>query len=111
VDTPEKLKQMVGKDIISVKTDDNDKAAAEIRRRYQIETRRDGDSLCFEAANGEEFLPVLIREFSTRILGVSLRRPSLDDVFLKLTGREIREEEVTDMLKAMVRQHGRRLRR
>jgi ABC-2 type transport system ATP-binding protein len=111
VDTPEKLKQMVGKDIISVKTDDNDKAAAEIRRRYQIETRHDGDSLCFEAANGEEFLPVLIREFSTRILGVSLRRPSLDDVFLKFTGREIREEEVTDMLKAMVRQHGRRLRR
>src|SRR2546430_7340201 len=26
---------------------------------------------------------------------VSLRRPSLDDVFLKLTGRAIREEEVS----------------
>jgi ABC-2 type transport system ATP-binding protein len=111
IDTPERLKKMVGKDIISVKTDDNDKAAEEIRLRYQIEARHDGDRLCFEVANGEGFLPAFIKEFSTKILGVSLRRPSLDDVFLKLTGREIREEQVNDMFKAMIRQHGRRMRR
>jgi len=111
LDTPEKLKKMVGKDIITLKTDDNEKAAEEILLRYQIEARHDGDGLCFEVANGEEFLPSFIREFSTRISGVSLRRPSLEDVFLKLTGREIREKEVSDMFKEMVRQHGRRLRR
>ena len=111
MDTPAKLKKMVGKDIVSLKTDDNDKAMAEISRRYQIEARRDGDGLCFEVANGEEFLPVLLREFSTLIVSVSMRRPSLDDVFLKLTGREIREEDVSDTFKAMVRQHGRRSRR
>jgi len=111
MDTPAKLKRMVGKDIVSLKTDDNDKAMAEISRRYQIEARRDGDGLCFEVANGEEFLPVLLREFSTLIVSVSMRRPSLDDVFLKLTGREIREEDVGDTFKAMVRQHGRRSRR
>ncbi len=111
MDTPAKLKRMVGRDIVSLKTDDNDKAVAEIRTRYQVEARHDGDGLCFEVANGEEFLPVFLREFSTRIVSVSMRRPSLDDVFLKLTGREIREEEVSDTFKAMVRQHGRRSRR
>jgi len=111
MDTPERLKRIVGKDIVSVKTDDNDRAAEEIRLRYQIEARRDSDGLTFEVANGEEFLPGFIKEFGTKILGVSLHRPSLDDVFLKLTGREIREEEVSDTFKAMVRQHGRRLRR
>ncbi len=111
MDSPAKLKRMVGKDIVSLKTDDNDKAMAEISRRYQIKARRDGDGLCFEVANGEEFLPVLLREFSTLIVSVSMRRPSLDDVFLKLTGREIREEDVSDTFKAMVRQHGRRSRR
>jgi len=111
VDTPAKLKRMVGKDIISVKTDDNGQAVAEIKSRYQIEARHDGDGLCFEVANGEEFLPVFLREFSTRIVSVSMRRPSLEDVFLKLTGREIREEAVSDTFKAMVRQHGRRMRR
>jgi ABC-2 type transport system ATP-binding protein len=111
MDTPAKLKRMVGKDIISLQTDDNDKAIEEIKLRYQIEAGGDSDGLCFEVANGEQFLPVLLREFSTRILSVSMRRPSLDDVFLKLTGREIREEEVSDTFKAMVRQHGRRARR
>jgi ABC-2 type transport system ATP-binding protein len=111
MDTPAGLKRMVGKDIVSLKTGDNDKAAEEIRFRYQIEARRDGDGLCFEVANGEEFLPVFLREFNTLIVSVSMRRPSLDDVFLKLTGREIREEEVSDTFKAMVRQHGRRSRR
>ena len=110
MDTPERLKHIVGKDIISVKTDDDDRAAEEIRRRYQIEARRDNNELTFEVASGEAFLPTFIKEFGTKILSISLRRPSLDDVFLKLTGREIREEEVSDMFKAMVRQHSRRFR-
>jgi len=110
MDTPERLKHMVSKDIISVKTDNDDRAAEEIRSRYQIKTRHDSDGLTFEVANGEKFLPNFIKEFSTKIVGVSLRHPSLDDVFLKLTGREIRQEEVSDAFKAMVRQHGRRMR-
>lgn len=111
MDTPERLKDIVSKDIVSVTTDDNDKAAEEIRHRYQIEVRHDHNELTFEVAKGEEFLPTFIKEFKTTILSVSLRHPSLDDVFLKLTGREIREEEVSDVFKALVRQHGRRMRR
>jgi ABC-2 type transport system ATP-binding protein len=111
MDTPEKLKEIVGKDIISVKTDDNDRAAEEIRLRYRIEVRHDSNGITFEVASGEEFIPTFIKGFGTKILSISLRRPSLDDVFLKLTGREIREEEVSDAFKAMVRQHGRRMRR
>ena len=110
MDTPEKLKEIVGKDIISVKTDDNDRAAEEIRLHYRIEVRRDSNGLTFEVACGEEFIPTFIKGFGTKILSISLRRPSLDDVFLKLTGREIREEEVSDAFKTMVREHGRRMR-
>ncbi len=110
IDTPARLKSIVGKDIISVKTGDNNKAAEEIRHRYQIEAKSDGEGLVFEVASGDEFLPVFIKEFGTKILSVSLRRPSLDDVFLKLTGREIRKEEVTNEFKALLRQHGRRRR-
>ena len=110
VDTPEGLKKIVGKDIISVKTDDDDRAAEEVRFRYRIEARCDSNGLTFEVASGEEFLPTFIREFGIKILSVSLRRPSLDDVFLKLTGREIRQEEISDVFKAMLHQHGRRSR-
>jgi ABC-2 type transport system ATP-binding protein len=109
LDTPGRLKRMVSKDIISVITEDNNRAAEEIKQRYQIEVRSDDSKLTFEVAKGEKFLPNFIKEFKTQILSVSLRQPSLDDVFLKLTGREIREE-TNDAFKAMVRQHGRRMR-
>ena len=111
VDTPEGLKKIVGKDIISVKTDDDDRATEQIRLCYRTEARRDSNGLTFEVANGEEFLPTFIREFGTKILSVSLRRPSLDDVFLKLTGREIRQEEISDVFKATLHQHSHRRRR
>jgi len=110
LDTPERLKEIVSKDIISLKTVDEDRAAEEIRLRYQVEARHDSDGLTFEVANGEEFIPNFIKEFGTKILSISLRRPTLDDVFLKLTGRQIREEEVKDTFKAIIRQHGRRMR-
>jgi ABC-2 type transport system ATP-binding protein len=111
IDTPEKLKKIVGRDIVSLKSDDGDRAAEEIKLRYGIEARRDDNILTFEVDNGEEFLPGFIREFGTKILSVSLRRPSLDDVFLKLTGREIREEEASDAFKAMRHRHGHHARR
>ena len=41
-------------------------------------------------------IPGLVTRLETRILSVGMRRPTLDDVFLKLTGREIREETGAD---------------
>ena len=105
LDTPKKLKRIVGQDIISLKTEDNDKAAEEIKLRYQIEVTSDGSGLTFAVDNGEEFLPCFIKELSTRIVSVNLRRPSLDDVFLKLTGREIRDMESDDY--KSIAHHGR----
>jgi len=111
IDSPRKLKHRMGKDIISVKTDNNNKATEEIKLRYKTEVRQDEDQLTFAVANGDEFLPTFIKEFGTKIISISLRRPTLEDVFLKLTGREIREEENIDVFKALTRQHGRRMRR
>ena len=78
------------------KTEDDNKATAEIRLKYGIEATGDGGGLTLAVDNGEEFLPDFIKGLGTKILSVNLRRPSLDDVFLKLTGREIRDEENKD---------------
>jgi len=56
---------------------------------------RDNGTLRMEIADGKTFVPRLVRELTAPVDTVSLRRPSLDDVFLKLTGRAIREEEVS----------------
>jgi ABC-2 type transport system ATP-binding protein len=109
LDSPEALKGSVGKDIISLKTGDDEKAAEEIKTTYQVDAKRDADGLTFEVANGAEFIPGFVTNFKTNILSINLRRPTLDDVFLKLTGRQIRDGEAdgTDMMKDQMRAMGR----
>ncbi len=107
LDSPKGLKSMVGEDMISLSTVDDQRAQAELQKRYHIKARCDSGQVTFEIANGERFIPALIKEFDTDILSISLRRPTLDDAFLKLTGHRLRDEAVKSELKEMVRQHGR----
>ena len=108
LDSPQGLKGMVGGDMISLSTVDDQKAQAELQKRYNIQARSDGEQLIFEIANGDRFIPTLTKELETEILSISLRRPTLDDVFLKLTGRGLRDEGVKSEFKEAVRQFGRR---
>ena len=111
LDNPRGLKGMVGGDMISLSTVDDQRAQAELQERYHIQARYDGGQISFEIADGERFIPALIKELGTEILSISLRRPTLDDVFLKLTGRGLRDEAVRSELKEMVRRFGRHQRR
>ena len=92
LDAPDALKRMVGGDIITLKTDDAEAAMAEVRHQFGIEAQRDSEGVFFEVKNGEEFIPLLVNNFKTELHSISMRRPTLDDVFLKLTGHEIRDE-------------------
>ncbi len=92
LDTPDALKSMVGGDIVTLKSANTEAAVAEIRDKYNIEAQHDGHEVNFEIQNGEEFIPTLVNNFRSGLQSISVRRPTLDDVFMKLTGREIREE-------------------
>lgn len=107
LDSPERLKALVGGDVISLRAKDNEAAQAELQERYHIQASYDGGQLTFEVPNGEEFIPAFIKGFSTDILHVSLRRPTLEDVFLKLTGRELRDEAAKSGVKEMAHRFGR----
>jgi ABC-2 type transport system ATP-binding protein len=105
LDTPDALKRMVGVDIVTVQTEDNERAAREIRERYGLEPQRDDTRLRLEVEAGAEFIPRLVRDLGVAVRSVDLHRPTLDDVFLKLTGRAIREAEADPL--ALMRLHGR----
>ena len=112
LDTPSKLKAGVGGDVVVLRTDDNAHARDEIRARFGLEPEtRDGE-LRLEVPRGDEFIPDLVRGLSGRITSIGVHRPTLDDVFLKLTGRAIRDEEAssTDALRQMGRMWGGRRR-
>jgi len=94
LDTPEDLKDQVGGDVIKIKTVDDEEAEKQLKEMYpDLEMLNDPEcKLCFKIERGEEFIPDLIRDFGTKIVSVNVHRPTLDDVFLQLTGKEIREE-------------------
>jgi len=91
--TPDELKARVGGDVITIATTDNAASAAELASKFGLTPAADNGTLRIEASDGAALIPRLVRDLSARVTAVTLRRPSLDDVFLKLTGRAIREEQ------------------
>jgi ABC-2 type transport system ATP-binding protein len=103
--TPDELKSQVGGDVITVSTDDSAGAAREIAERNSLRPLVDNGSVRVEVQDGATFLPRLVRELSVPVTTVALSRPSLDDVFLKLTGHAIRQEAASEL--THMRQMGR----
>lgn len=100
LDTPANLKKMVGGDVINIKTNDNQKAALEIKQKFNLEPQEKNRELIITTEAGEEFIPKIVKQLSVSILSINIRKPTLNDVFLKLTGKEIREEKASAQDKA-----------
>ena len=96
LDTPDALKASVGRDRISLQTDDDDAAIAAIADRFGLEARISEGAVTFGVSEGELFVPRLFAELGVPIRSVSVSRPSLDDVFMSYTGTTIRDAEASD---------------
>ncbi len=93
IDTPTALKASVGADAVTLSTADDDLAAAELADAFGVEPERRDGALVVRVPDGEEFVPKVFGVLSVSVQSVSVRRPSLDDVFIKYTGRAIRDAE------------------
>ncbi len=111
LDTPTGLKARVGGDVVTLRTEDNARAAEEIAARWPAlhPSLADGE-LRLEVERGDQFVPELVRGISARIDAIQVHRPTLDDVFVKLTGRQIRDQEAgsVEQLRQRARLWGRR---
>ncbi len=101
LDTPAALKRLLGGDTIVVAGDPN--LQQDISAKYGLQAREVDGELHFQVEHGAEFVPRLAADFAGRIRSLQVKQPSLDDVFLHLTGRAIREEEgkAIDQLRQM----------
>jgi ABC-2 type transport system ATP-binding protein len=109
LDTPAGLKKTVGDDLITVRPADKARLKAEIKDKFVLEAIEDGEDLEIQVPDGDKFLPRLLHECQTPILTVVLRKPTLDDVFIKLTGKKIRDAEASALDRMRSHQHGRRM--
>ncbi|MEO7221551.1 MAG: ATP-binding cassette domain-containing protein [Devosia sp.] len=98
-DTPEKLKANLGGDTLDLRfgapADAQSAAALASNVPGAREIAVGDNTLSFVAASGEALLPRFIREAATAgidVASANVRRPTLDNVFLSLTGRSLREQ-------------------
>lgn len=95
LDTPSVLKSQTGGDIIEVSTEDNQLAGEVLAAQYGKKVAFKDGKISFSTNKGDEFLVEFIKNFQIPIKSINLRQPSLNDVFIKLTGREIREDQAS----------------
>jgi len=95
LDTPAALRRLIGGDKVIVTGDSA--LQPDIAARYGVAVQRVGPEFHFQVADGAEFVPRVVVDFNGRVRSIQVKQPSLDDVFLKLTGRIIREEEGTTL--------------
>ena len=106
LDTPDNLKRSVGNDVITLQTEDDEQAIAALSTNFSITARSVQGGVQFDAEDGEMFLPQLLARNLFHVTSLNLRKPTLDDVFMLLTGRTIREEDLSarDQLRETFRQ-------
>ncbi|MGB2825701.1 MAG: ATP-binding cassette domain-containing protein [Thermoplasmata archaeon] len=100
--TSESLKNTLGEDMIYLETGDDVKAAGiamAMSNVTEVKKTSKGLELILNA-DGSKVMPAILRSIgneSIDILSVKMKKPSLDDVFVHYTGREMRAESAENM--------------
>jgi len=96
LDTPQALKDKLEGDVVYLKVADIKKFLRIFQRSRIVKGAKvTGDSLQLQVGNGSKTIPKIIetvRKNGGQVQEVSLKRPSLEDVFINFTGKTIREE-------------------
>ncbi|HDM25680.1 MAG TPA: ATP-binding cassette domain-containing protein [Thermoplasmatales archaeon] len=97
LDTIPKLKNAIGNDVITLSCSQLTKLKERLEEEDWIKNIKQHDSsLTLGVERGEEKIPLIVemaQKLDIRIKSISVRKPTLDDVFLHFTGRRMRDNE------------------
>ncbi|SFL48170.1 ATP-binding cassette domain-containing protein [Salibacterium qingdaonense] len=94
IDSPAQLKKQVGGDIIELAAKDNDQAEVELKQYIEEgEIIRQEGTIQIKTADSDSIISGLMKELSVPITHLNIRKPTLNDVFLSFTGRDIEHSE------------------
>jgi ABC-2 type transport system ATP-binding protein len=94
--TPEELKNALGEDVVYLETEDDGRARETLRgiREIRSVTESSRGLSVTISADGSHCLPRIVdavRGAGIEISSVNLKKPTMDDVFVHYTGRELRD--------------------
>jgi ABC-2 type transport system ATP-binding protein len=95
--TPDELKRGISGDVVTLRVTDHDGAARKLLADQPVvrEINAADGTLRLTVERGEQALPSLLRVLDAAgitLESINLSRPTLDDVFLTLTGRSLRDD-------------------
>ncbi|HWL06945.1 MAG TPA: ABC transporter ATP-binding protein [Planctomicrobium sp.] len=85
--SPDQLREMVGGDSLTIQADDPDRLSLLLTEKFQLQSQRVGAALRIEQENGHELLTNIATQLPGEFRSLTLGKPTLEDVFIKLTGR------------------------
>lgn len=83
---PDELKAQVSGDVVLIACGDNEVLCTEITERFDVSPVLTDNLLRVECERGHEFVRDLVAAFPDEIQSVRFGKPTLEDVFTKLTG-------------------------
>jgi len=92
-DTPANLKERVGGDVIAIVTTKPAELLSLLRTRFGIEAQQLDRTLRIERPRGHEFVPRLIEAAPGLVESIAVGKPTLEDVFIRLTGQRLEEHK------------------
>jgi ABC-2 type transport system ATP-binding protein len=94
-DTPAALKERIGGDVITVTSPQPEAVRDALRQKLGVEAIVVGGVVRLERPRGHEFVPQLIEAVPGLADSVSVGKPTLQDVFIRLTGQRFAAEDAT----------------
>ena len=89
---PESLCAESGTDVITVRSHDPGKLRDAIAAKFQAPVSLLDGAVRVERSRGHEFVPQLVESFPGQVEAVTVAKPTLEDVFVRKTGRSFVEE-------------------
>lgn len=88
LDKPAALKEQVGGDVVTIEPAS---LCEKIEKRFGVKASVVNNTVRIERPRGHEFIPTLIEAFPGEIDSVAVGKPTLEDVFIHLTGHRFEE--------------------
>jgi ABC-2 type transport system ATP-binding protein len=93
LDAPNTLTASVGGDVVVVQPSDVDALRAKVLQKFGLEGVRVDGTLRLEHARGHELVRDLVDAFPDDVHSITFGKPTLEDVFVRLTGRRLFTDE------------------
>jgi len=112
LDTPSKLKDSMGGDVITIKLSSTKKFQKAVKKyKWISKVSQCNGNLCLSLEKGETKIPEIIKiaeKLKIKVESISISKPTLEDVFIRFTGKKIRSEvaDSKNIMRMRARMHG-----